>query len=573
MVTFEQYSYKFTPSFIQDELLCTIYYFQLATVIGNVDYRLARDTSPSKVCEKITTSGYACKNCTALVYCKNGTNGLVEIPVGLCPSGKICSGGRCITGTRCPFPNVEYGCNTAGIFPDPSTCLKYHICIKNGETYDHFEVECEGNKDGPKYGFNPEKVACSDVLPASGQCQVNYVPFLVGIATINATIDYRLAREDRLNACENPSTTDEYACKDCSSLVFCRNTTNNGVIEVPAGSCPKNTICVGGRCVTASNCPFPDVSFVCSTAGIFPDPGTCTKYHICIQDGSKFISYEVFCESNEDDKNLKYGFNPEKVACSDVIPVGVIPRTSIYYECRYYVNNEGNINTNILYPYQRRCSNGKVYNVAAVGLATVKGIVDYRLARTETSVGYKVCQKPLLNGYTCKNCTLVVHCKNSTSNETVIGNCPTDKICLNGDCVPGTKCSVSDITVPFACSSTGMFPDPSDCTKYHICVKLPNVTKHCEMLCEGNENGLKYGFNPEKVACSDVLPNNGQCQNNYVPLCKSLFETGAIPRTSIYYECRYYVSKDGDIDLTLLYPYQKRCNNGKVYSVAAGECK
>ncbi|KAF5289602.1 hypothetical protein FQR65_LT11793 [Abscondita terminalis] len=125
--------------------------------------------------------------------------------------------------------------------------------------------------------------------------------------------------------------------------------------------------------------------------------------------------------------------------------------------------------------------------------------------------------------------------------------------------------------VRFICSNTGIFPDPENCTKYHICVKFKSSFTHFEELCKGNGNGRKYGFNPEKLACSDQLSDD-QCQNNYIPECKNISDKGIILHTSIYYHCNYYKKENGDVDKNLLYPYQKRCDNGKIYNTTAGKC-
>ncbi|KAF5308072.1 hypothetical protein FQR65_LT06447 [Abscondita terminalis] len=213
------------------------------------------------------------------------------------------------------------------------------------------------------------------------------------------------------------------------------------------------------------------------------------------------------------------------------------------------------------------------YKLSAIFLivqVTAKSSVDYRLARQIPS-GSQLCERLTFNGYTCKNCTAVAYCYNSTSHETIVGSCPNNKLCVNGRCVAASRCPFPD--VPFRCTTAGMFPDPGTCTKYHICVKMyDNHIEDFEIPCEGNDYVPKYGFNPERHACSDVLPSNGQCQDYYVPVCENVFDVGVIPGTSIYYECSYYINDYGEIDLTILYPYQKRCDNGKVYNIYAGEC-
>ncbi|KAF5308071.1 hypothetical protein FQR65_LT06446 [Abscondita terminalis] len=199
----------------------------------------------------------------------------------------------------------------------------------------------------------------------------------------------------------------------------------------------------------------------------------------------------------------------------------------------------------------------EVFAIFLVGLVIIKGNIDFRLSENLYPTSSHICENNLYNGYMCKNCTTLVYCKNSKE-ELFIENCPDKKLCIGGRCVTASKCPSPD--VPFICSNPGIFPDPGNCTKYHICVERNNNLEHFEEQCEGNENGLQYGYNPEKLACSDAL-SNGHCRNNYVPFCKQIFDVGTIPRTSIYYECNYYTNPK--LDNTLLYPYQRRCDNGK----------
>ncbi|KAF5308070.1 hypothetical protein FQR65_LT06445 [Abscondita terminalis] len=213
------------------------------------------------------------------------------------------------------------------------------------------------------------------------------------------------------------------------------------------------------------------------------------------------------------------------------------------------------------------------YSVSAifiVGLVNVEGLIDYRLAKDVARTGSKVCENKLYHGFTCRNCTTLVHCESPFSTETVIGNCPDKKLCIEGRCLPATNCPFPN--VPFICSTRGIFPDPGNCTKYHICTYIDDKLVDIEVPCEGNENGFKYGFDPEKLACSYPL-SNGECRNKCIPFCKQIFDAGTIERTSIYYECRRYVNENNEVDPYRLYPYQYRCPNGKIYNVTSLTCK
>ncbi|KAF5308069.1 hypothetical protein FQR65_LT06444 [Abscondita terminalis] len=380
------------------------------------------------------------------------------------------------------------------------------------------------------------------------------VIFLVDVTIIEGSADFRVARHStsQSKVCEKYQKISS-ACRNCNTTVHCQVDNNGNWTETFSGYCPSNRKCVNGDCVFAERCPLPDTFFSCLTPGLYPDPADCFKYHICIKDGTKLIHYEVDCEGYR-----SYAFDPHTSICSDYSPVKGECNNYYVPVCKFPYEEGVIPNTSIYYQFE---------------LAIINGSVDYRIT-TRNIDDATICAKFKQNGLTCKNCSTVLHCQANGVNSwlaTPAGSCPINKKCVNGQCVNAARCPFPD--VKFTCLTVGMFPDPGNCTKYYVCVYVNSVLTPYEVNCEGNDVSLKYGYNPEKYSCSDVLPSNGQCQNYYVPICRYPYDVGIIPRTSIYYECKYYVDEQDNINLDILYPYQKRCDNGKIYNIATDQCR
>ncbi|KAF5293612.1 hypothetical protein FQA39_LY03097 [Lamprigera yunnana] len=194
--------------------------------------------------------------------------------------------------------------------------------------------------------------------------------------------------------------------------------------------------------------------------------------------------------------------------------------------------------------------------------------VDFR----ETENADTICANVTAESLACADCTKVVYCykdqQGGWNYETLV-NCPSGEICSKGECIKSDGCPPPQVDFP--CSTSGVYPDPIDCTKYHFCIPESSqaLPKNVPMDCEGNTEKITYGYNPITTFCSVSL--NGKCSGYPVPLCKKPFETGIISgNPTLYYTCRNYTS--GSTILPYLYPHQKRCNNGKKYSTVSKVC-
>ncbi|KAJ6646175.1 hypothetical protein Bhyg_01386 [Pseudolycoriella hygida] len=160
-----------------------------------------------------------------------------------------------------------------------------------------------------------------------------------------------------------------------------------------------------------------------------------------------------------------------------------------------------------------------------------------------------------LNTYqpVCGDCTTLWKCENSANPPTI--NCkaayPDRPHCNEGGCTAtqSAECVVSEV---FRCTDAGYFPDPQDCTKYHLCAAAGATdgavaTYKCP-------NG--YTYNTETTLCK----LNGYC---YKVNC-----TGDPFGYTIYPgNYTFYASCRGD-DV----PWILRCPKLNVFSVNESKC-
>lgn len=171
--------------------------------------------------------------------------------------------------------------------------------------------------------------------------------------------------------------------------------------------------------------------------------------------------------------------------------------------------------------------------------------------------GEKKCQA---QGLQCKNCSTLVRCieeeEGSGFVEVVIETCKT----ADGEyCYKDRGCSkefnacCNAPPYTFKCNALGMFPDPYDCTKYHICTKSAGKLVDNVAYCSG-----QYGYNMITTYCDKKLAA-GQCPDYLpVPLCEKESETGALENKSIWYMC----VKQGNY----IVPELHLCPHGECYN-------
>ncbi|XP_049812911.1 uncharacterized protein LOC126259883 [Schistocerca nitens] len=140
-------------------------------------------------------------------------------------------------------------------------------------------------------------------------------------------------------------------------------------------------------------------------------------------------------------------------------------------------------------------------------------------------------------------------------------------------CTDGLRCSAGDeaCTQPelsecrsssangfFECRAAGYFPDPYNCSIYHLCPRVgdPNYVTG---TCAG-----AWAYNPLTTDCS-LERTERPCTEGPVPRCLRLGQAGALPENAaIHYVCARVGGR--------LVPQLNRCPQGLVWDEGRYEC-
>jgi len=186
-----------------------------------------------------------------------------------------------------------------------------------------------------------------------------------------------------LDSC-NQRQAPGFVCMDCSVLARCVYR-NNGWDTIPLEYCDagQGLYCHANEQRCSAN-PGPcnpgagqgGGNFICTDAGVFPDPFNCQMYHMCFPSGPNMISVNVLCGGN-------FAFNPitndcsldmtspvcrgSQFTCNNVGDMGPWPlNPNIYYMCMASGNGGGTIR--VLFPTLFRCPIGEVFRGGQCGL-------------------------------------------------------------------------------------------------------------------------------------------------------------------------------------------------------------
>ncbi|KAL7026980.1 hypothetical protein ACKWTF_005255 [Chironomus riparius] len=168
-------------------------------------------------------------------------------------------------------------------------------------------------------------------------------------------------------------------------------------------------------------------------------------------------------------------------------------------------------------------------------------------------------------GFVCMDCRVLARCifRGNQWDTIALEACdegqglfcnPNEQRCSanTGPCHPGTGGGVETI---FACSSSGIFPDPYNCQQYHMCFPHgPNLLS-VTVLC-----GDSVAYNPVTNDCS--LPTMHSVCSGNVFTCDYVGQMGAWPlNPNIYYMC---MARSNGV--RVLFPQIFRCPLGQVFS-------
>lgn len=207
------------------------------------------------ICNSTGDGNNTCLSCTSAPVCINSFEGSVLFGSYICgdqdPKTPHCNKGVC-TAERdetCTSeqPTSSFVCTSNGYFPDPDDCQKFHFCVKSKAT----DFSCSDN-----YVYSHQRNSCVRKI-LSSDCAVIKCKYSVPL---------------------------EYVAYPKDSSVY--------------GLCLRGYPTVVFKCdegeqfdTKKSNCIF-----VCKKEGLFPVPGSNTKYRECFSTGiNKFQLYEREC--------------------------------------------------------------------------------------------------------------------------------------------------------------------------------------------------------------------------------------------------------------------------------------
>ncbi|KAJ6643863.1 hypothetical protein Bhyg_08828 [Pseudolycoriella hygida] len=410
----------------------------------------------------------------------------------------------CVKGVE-PYPNCDrtypmkgtcltkatnyFVCSADGLYPDPTDCTKYHVC--NGTA--HYIESCPANHQFTYNLLDKIVISCANIFSPNSYKTVTFnrkilnlpkmlvltlvsallvVCPVIAIITLPNGFQFDETKYLKLNSrvasteekCEFPYPYSNGCSDDCSAQLYCDElgqVTNRYECDSYNPYCVKGidsysscdkTYPMEGTCLTkATN------YFVCSADGLYPDPTDCARYHVC----NGTAHYIESCPANH---LFTYNQCP-------VIAIIMLPNGFQFDETKYLK-------------------------------------LDSRAASTEEK-----CQFPYPFRYSCSDdCSALLYCDELGK---VINRYECDSYtpyCVKGvDPYPSCDKSypmegtcLTKATNYFVCSADGVFPDPTDCTKYHVC----NGTAHYIESCPVNHQFTYNQVDP--LTMQDPYPGNGE---------------------------------------------------------------
>lgn len=174
-----------------------------------------------------------------------------------------------------------------------------------------------------------------------------------------------------------------------------------------------------------------------------------------------------------------------------------------------------------------------------------------------------MCNERESSGLICQGCGLLARCVRIRGGwETIlVETCPTEEgyYCnLNaGGCSNRTgPCHPLGFEGNFECTSEGVFPDPYDCQRYHVCYRAVHNLVAANIECGGNR-----AFSAATGDCSLTLDDDVCTTKQYS--CNHSGDSQAwLGNHNIFYICK----ADFEQSQRILYPAMYRCASGEVFN-------
>lgn len=173
------------------------------------------------------------------------------------------------------------------------------------------------------------------------------------------------------------------------------------------------------------------------------------------------------------------------------------------------------------------------------------------------------CDERSTSGLICQNCELMATCVmvDSAWMTVPVETCDTDEgyycnVARRGCSNETGPCHPFGYVGNFACTSQGVFPDPYDCQKYHMCYNAASQPVVANIECGGNK-----AFSAATGDCSMSL-NDTVCSRPQYK-CEHSGDIAAWPgNANIFYICKATLERGQRI----LYPTLYRCASGEVFN-------
>lgn len=185
------------------------------------------------------------------------------------------------------------------------------------------------------------------------------------------------------------------------------------------------------------------------------------------------------------------------------------------------------------------------------------------LARTEIEPREtNTCEGRQTPGTICESCDLLSTCvKHSNGWVNIpVETCDTQNgfFCnaQAGGCSNATgPCHPFSFEGNFPCTSHGIFPDPYDCQKYHMCYFVGPTLVSASVDC-----GSDKAFNPATGQCSLTIKHSVCHEKQFK--CLNAGDAHAWPMSAnIFYICKATSNQDERV----LYPTLYRCDDGEIF--------
>lgn len=180
-----------------------------------------------------------------------------------------------------------------------------------------------------------------------------------------------------------------------------------------------------------------------------------------------------------------------------------------------------------------------------------------------TSRETNVCSERETSGLICQSCDLLARCIRLNGNWLTIPveTCNTEE----GFYCNLEKKGCSNATGPchpfgfegnFACTSEGVFPDPYDCQKYHMCYRAGHTLVSANIECGGDK-----AYSAATGDCSATI-DDGVCNEPQYECHQSGDSQAWAGNMNIFYICKATFDRGERI----LYPTLYRCSSGEVFN-------